>query len=167
MKTKLALPTTLRNSAASPNLALPRTILKSTWGQRGRRVLECIISALIRRWRILHSMHLPSTCHGSGSGPLLSVYGIRQKQTLSKYSYLCRNLLDEDTHIWNMSVGWVLHFIIISSCRLPPGYITKGELVQDFLYKTRLFIHMFSYFNCFVSMQIKVTQRRGMEMHEL
>lgn len=30
MKTKLALPTMLRKSAASPNLALPRTILKST-----------------------------------------------------------------------------------------------------------------------------------------
>lgn len=31
--TKLALPTMLRKSAASPNLALPRTILKRTCGQ--------------------------------------------------------------------------------------------------------------------------------------
>lgn len=38
MNTKLALPTMLRKSAASPNLALPRTILKSTWGVNKEKV---------------------------------------------------------------------------------------------------------------------------------
>ncbi len=66
--------------------------------------------------------HLPGTCHGSGTGPLLSVYHIRQhrqqgrgdQSSPSKYSYLSRNLLDRDiaarhqqpnAHISHASLG--------------------------------------------------------------
>lgn len=47
MNTKLALPTMLRKSAASPNLALPRTILKSTWGGKQRGGTSVTIRSLL------------------------------------------------------------------------------------------------------------------------
>lgn len=76
-----------------------------------------------------------------------------ETRALSKYSYLPRNLLDRDiaargqqpnAHISHASVSCFLHFII--SCLLPPGYISRRELIQDFLNKTSIFIHVFSYF---------------------
>lgn len=162
----------LRKSAASPNLALPRTILKSTWREVGRRLMkrtfnECTESAPLRSSGVLQRSNLPSTCNVSGTVLLLSVYHIRQHrqqgrgdQSPSKYSYLSRNLLDQDitalgqranTHISHAPVSWALHFII-SSCLLPPGYISRMKLVQDFLYKTCL--ALFTFF--FIQLQMKV-----------
>lgn len=65
----------------------------------------------------------------------------KETRAASKYSYLSHNPLDRDiaargqqpnTHISHASVSCVLHFII-SSCLLPPGYISRRQLVQDFL----------------------------------
>lgn len=63
MNTKLALPTMLRKSAASPNLALPRTILKSTWGVNKEEAhLRQYEIASYPRWAQLKSSTAADTC---------------------------------------------------------------------------------------------------------
>lgn len=67
IKTKLAPPTMVRKSAASPNLALPRTILKRTW-QEGKELLM--------------NAHNVTSC------------GAALRMTFSKYKLLCRTALE-------------------------------------------------------------------------
>lgn len=63
MNTKLALPTMLRKSAASPNLALPRTILKSTWGVNKEEVhLWWYKNLLVSPWVQLESNMAGDAC---------------------------------------------------------------------------------------------------------
>lgn len=67
MNTKLALPTMLRKSAASPNLALPRTILKSTWGVNKEQG---------HLWRYEISLYCPG-CSSKRARPVAPVYHVK------------------------------------------------------------------------------------------
>ena len=159
MKTKLALPTMLRKSAASPNLALPRTILKSTWGQ-GRQDEWWMNRDLPPEGarEVLRRTHLPSTWPVSGTGLLLSVYHIRQHWQLwqrtteprqNKAIYHITSLIgtsqpeagEHSTHVSIAPVTSVSHFIICH-CLLPPSDISRRKLVLDFLHKIWLCIYM-------------------------
>lgn len=68
INTKLALPTMLRKSAASPNLALPRTILKSTWGVNKEEG---------HLWRYGIYLYPPPWCSSKAAWPLTPVHHVK------------------------------------------------------------------------------------------